>query len=74
MIYINTYFDLSLFLDEDKVTSYSDERTPYGMKENTTEILKKVKYRVASLFNCFLSNHFKDKSKKFHFLFTSSNK
>ena len=68
-IYIS---DLFLFLDDDNVASYADDTTPYTMKENTLQVLKKIEDKAGCVFNWFSANYFKANPKKSHFLLTSN--
>ena len=68
-IYIS---DLFLFLDDDNVTSYTDDKTPYAMKENSLQVLNEIKDKPGCVFNWFSVNYFKANPKKSHFLLTSN--
>ena len=64
--------DLSLFLDDDNVTSYADDTTPYAMKQKNLQVLKEIEDQAGRVFNWFSANYFKATSKKSHFLLRSN--
>ena len=68
-IYISDFF---LFLDDNNAASYTDNTTPYDMKENTLQVLKGTEDKAGCVFNWFSANYFKANPKKSHFLLTSN--
>ena len=55
-IYIN---DLFYLLDEDKLTNYADDNTPYEIEKNLNDVIRKLEYNVELLANWFNDNYFK---------------
>ena len=51
--------DLFLFLDDDNVASYADDKTPCAMEENTLQVLKETENKAGCVFNWFSANYFK---------------
>ena len=50
----------------------TDDATPYGMKENTVQVLQKIEDKATCVFNWFSANYFKANPRKSHFLSTSN--
>ena len=59
--------DLFMFLDNDNLASYGDDKTSHAMKEIILQLIKENEDKAACVFSWFLANHFKANSKKISF-------
>ena len=46
--------DLFFFVEEDNVTSYADDTTPYSNGKNVVTVLENIETKGKEVYNCFL--------------------
>ena len=59
------------FVEEDNVTSYADDTTPYSNGKNVVAVLENIETREKEVFNWFSMNYLKANSDKSQLLLTS---
>ena len=64
-IYIN---DLFYFLDDNKVTNYADDNTPYEIGKNLNDVIRHLEDNIIILSIWFADNYFKMNADKCHLL------
>ena len=63
--------DLFFFVEEDNVTSYADDTTPYSNSKNVVTVLENIETKGKEVFNWFSMNYLKANPGKSHLLLTS---
>ena len=63
--------DLFFFVEEDNVTSYADDTTPYSNGKNVVTVLENIETKGKEVFNWFSMNYLKANPGKSHLLLTS---
>lgn len=74
LLFNNYISDLFMFLDNDNLASYADDKTSYAMKENILQVIKEIEDKAACIFSWFSANLFKANPKRSHFLLASNEK
>ena len=62
---------LFFFVEEDNVTSYADDTTPYSKGKNVVTVLENIETKGKEVFNWFSMNYLKANPGKSHLLLTS---
>ena len=70
-IYIN---DIFYFVDEDYLTNFADDNTPYAISKDFNEIISKLETDAKNLINWFEINYFKMNADKCKLLITNKEK
>ena len=63
--------NLFFFLEEENVTSYADDTTPYSNGKNIVTVLKNIETKGKEVFNWFSLNYLKGNPDKSKLLLTS---
>ena len=64
--------DLFFFVEEDNVTSYADDTTPYSNGKNVVTVLENIETKGKEVFNWFSMNYLKANPGKSQLLLTSN--
>ena len=58
-LFYSTLTSISFFVEEDNVTSYADDKTPYPNGKNVLRVLENIETKGKEVFNWFSVNYLK---------------